>query len=211
MCTAWCPLSADWGTLADWANFVTAALVGLFVWLVSKRTADLAEAANKTNEALANLEHNRDQADKDIRDREQALILVSLSISLARTYSALKATLELLNDPNTFKLLLKIEEVREIVVATLERGIFEMPESTRSRIHFLDFDVAAKILRIEATVPVFLLSIRGIPSVGEAQRNINAETVRVGITEAMGFMLPVLGQCQTACRKAGIPFNAPQA
>lgn len=210
MCTGWCPLSADWGNWADWANLIVAAAVGIAVWRVSVRTADLAEASNRTNANLEKLERQRDSEAIRIQEQEQKLILVTLAISLARAFSALRATKQLLDEPDTVESVVNKPEIREVIANAIKRGHFTIPDSTRARMHFLKYDVAAKIVRVETSLPVLSTAIEGIGKLSDRVRRSNVANVQAGINQGMNDLLPVLKACESACHEAGINFQAPQ-
>lgn len=77
-----CPLSADWGNVAEWTGVLAALVVGFAVWLVSKRTNRLGEEANTTNRNLEHLEQAREAAAAERSIAERRVLLVSMHPAL---------------------------------------------------------------------------------------------------------------------------------
>ncbi|GEM_PF-7124842 len=62
-----CPLSTDWGNVADWFAVVVAAAGAVAVWLVTK-------ASNSTARASHELARQMKQREEDVRQRDRAVL-----------------------------------------------------------------------------------------------------------------------------------------
>jgi hypothetical protein len=154
----WCPLAADWGNVAEIVGAVATIAVGVAAFFIS-------HAANKTAQKLAKLEIDREDEARLLRKNEQTLILVGMSGALGNAFSALNACNIQIQREGASERLLHSEEARQAYLKILSYGQFEIPESTRSRMHFLEPVLAAQILRTHHMVERLVLSIKGLGSV----------------------------------------------
>lgn len=156
MFTGWCPLAADWGNVAELLSALAAIAVGIGAWVIAARTQRLVRSANATTEKLAEIEAQRDKNDEALRQNERGLLLVGIAVQFGQCEIVLDRLSKFLAPDDGFDSLLDSEENRKLIVQDLSEAASEaqLSETTRSRLHNLEFAVAARIVRFEATMPL---------------------------------------------------------
>ena len=211
MCTGWCPLAVDWGNVAEIVAAIAACAVGWAVWRVSVRTNELAaetnklaRSANETNQKLAALEVQRETENLHLRERERILILVSLARGVGVSQIVLRTVDQQLQDSRfRARLAVEITDIN-ILIENFEKGQFVIPESTRSRMHFIDNKLAATIFRAESAIPIFIGNLRAISAATPEVAKNGIEILAREITIAGKEAADTFNQCQEAARLAGI-------
>lgn len=73
--------------------------------------------------------------------------------------------------------------------------------------HFLDLETAAKILRIEDSVPLFRNTLNTIPGSKPESAKQTLQSVIAGLHVATREALDIYNQCQAANRSAGLEVS----
>lgn len=196
------------GSWADWVNAGAALLVGVaLMWLTSK-TNKLAEAANRTSQAMAELERKREADDSAMRvdERRQILIAIHDPIGIARATMSVPM-LALGNSGQYFQNFVRDATARKAVREALELARFVIPESVRSRLHYLEPSLAGRISRIESG-PAYLLTFlafipEGPDELAEDGTRAFLRMLRHHVDE-MGIVRKASEQ---ACIDAGLPVE----
>ena len=204
-----CPLAADVGNWADWANVTAALIVGAAVWRVSRKTNALADAANRTSESVAQLELQREAEAAKLRQHEQRLILVTMANSISVAWVAVKSADDLLRQDGFQAKLRERQVARDTLTDTLRQGLFTIPESVRARMHFVDIRVAAQILRAEGAIPIFQKALEGIGSTSGEVRALGVVQLAKAISRELEELASARTACQDACREAGLKVGPP--
>lgn len=211
MCMGWCPLEAVWGNWAEWAGAVATLVVGWAVWRVSVRTLELAhrtnelaESANATNDKLAGLESQRDRSAEDFRKLESTLILASISNVIGQAWVAIKTVNIALNRPEHLATLRNRPASAGSLLRDIQAGKFEIPESTRARLHYLPVETAVKILRVEGSIPLLTSLLSSIAEASGAEAESSIQTLVASLKIASKEARDVYNECQAAIRSAGL-------
>lgn len=204
-------LSTEWGNLAEWSGVFAGLVVGLAVGMLTRRTNQLAAAANRTSDAMAALESRREAEANILRDAEQRLILVSLASSIGLAYATTNGLCQILGWQGAAQKLADSEEVQKFVKDKLSYGSFRIPDSVRDRMHYLDFQLSAMILRAEGGLPLMRESLRDIARCTPDVRIRGAEAIKVALGNQTRELSVAWEACQNACREAGLAVGDPAA
>ncbi len=211
MCTGWCPLAAEWGNWAEWAGAIATLVAGWAVWRVSVRTVELAAETNKlaasanaTNDKLAGLESQRDKSAEELRKLESTLLLVSVSHVIGQAWVAIKMVNIALNRPEILASLRNHPASAGPLLREIQTGKFEIPESTRARLHYLQVETAVKILRVEGSIPLLTSLLSSISQASGAEAESSIQTLVASLKIASKEARDVYNECQAAIRSAGL-------
>lgn len=204
-------LSADWGNLAEWSGVFAGLVVGIAVGVLTRRTNQLAAAANRTSDAMAALESRREMEAGVLRDVEQRLILVSLASPIGLAYATTNGLHQILCWQGATQKLANSEEIQQFVRDKLSYGSFQIPDSVRDRMHYLDFQLSAKILRAEGGLPLMEESLRDIARCTPDVRIRGAEAIKGALGNQTRELFVAWEACQSACREAGLSVGDPAA
>lgn len=94
-----CPSAVVWGDLATWVSAVGAFVVGVAVVFISHRTNSLANAANRTNHKLQQIEECRDREQEKARSDRRTLALASIGAPIGLAKAHLEASIKMLSSP----------------------------------------------------------------------------------------------------------------
>ncbi len=198
MCTGWCPLEADWGNVAEIVGAFATIAVGIAAFYISR-------AANKTAQKLANLELGREDEAKLLRKHEQTLILVGMSGAAGNAFAALNAcNMHIQREGEVEKMLTSVGS-RQACLKILSYGQFEIPESTRSRMHFLEPVLAAQILRTHHMIDRLVISINALSFTSPEVARYGMQTLLLALPKAVAESKVILDACQAAQRDLGLP------
>ncbi len=197
MCTGWCPLATDWGNVAEIISALATIAVGIAAFYISR-------AANKTASKLANLEIKREIEAETLRGHEQTLILVGMSGVMGKAYAALNACSQTIQREGVAEGMQKADAVRELFLKILRHGQFEIPESTRSRMHFIEPKLAAQILRTQLTIDRCILGIGGLAAISEKAAKFGVASLMIAFPQAATEAHVVFSACQKAQRDLGL-------
>jgi hypothetical protein len=197
MCTGWCPLAADWGNVAEIVGALATIAVGVAAFFIS-------HAANKTAQKLAKLEIDREDEAKLLRKHEQTLILVGMAGALGDAFAALNACNMHIQREGEAERMLHNDDSRRACLNILSYGKFEIPESTRSRMHFLEPVLAAQVLRTHHMIDRLILSINGLGMVSPDVARYGMETMLMAVPQVLSESKLVFDACQAAQRDLGL-------
>lgn len=197
MFTGWCPLAADWGNVAEIVGALATIAVGVAAFIISY-------AANKTAQKLAKLEIDRESESRLLRKHEQALILVGMSGALGNAFAALNACNMHIQREGEAERMLHSDASRRTCLKILSYGQFEIPESTRSRMHFLEPALAAKMLRTHDMIERLILSINGLSMVSPEVARYGMGTLLMALPKVVSESKSVFDACQLAQRDLGL-------
>lgn len=203
-------LSADWGNIADWGGVIAAAVVGYAVYRVSKRTNDLAAAANRTSDAMADLVQRQAQEAELLRQREQQLLLVALAAPVSRFAKVLDGLKTALEDDKVRKSAARDEEVQTLFIDALRLNALTIPDGIRDRMHFLDPGLAARILRAEGSAALIIDGLTDLHKSEDSDRAIGINTVHHAMKVQYSELESAVVACFAACRDAGLRITVPQ-
>lgn len=148
-----CPLAVHWGSLAEFVGALGSVVVGSLLVFIGIQTNQVAKSANQTSEKLVDLEFSRVSEDGRLRDVERQLLYIELAHPMLLCYSMLHAINvefaahmenRILDDQNFF-----LSQSN-----AFEMGLFRIPDSARSRLHYFDDHIAARFLQIEGATRV---------------------------------------------------------
>lgn len=205
----WCPLETAWGNAADWATVAVSLMVGVAVGLMTRRTNALAEAANRTADAAWAAQGAAEAADAALREREQILILISLSTAIGLAVANINALKQMLDIQGWPRRLQTEANLQSLFLERMEAARFTVPESVRDRLHYLDLDIAGRIMRGEAAIPLLAASISHL---GSCTPEVAADAVRTyhaALGEYVSELSVALAACQRASSAAGLGVARP--
>lgn len=198
------------GDIATWFGVLVTAIVGLIVARLSKRTNQLAQAANDSNTAISNLQASIAKRDEYRANVERELILIGLgwTIGVARL-----GYIELLK--------LALGEKFEHEVATdlkfrtnlrimLDSCKFEIPDGVRDRLHNVGNPTAALILRSQPFASSMQTLLSAIDMDKPEDRPKIARVVRLSIEQQAAIIDELFTECAEISRRAGIHGGPPE-
>lgn len=192
-----CPLSADLGNWADWANVFVAAAVGIAVWRVSN--------------SVAKLELQRELEAAKLRQDEQRLILVTMANHISIALVAIRNAAQLFRQDGFLQNLRDNQETRDFLSTTLWQGVFTIPEGARARMHFVEMKIAAQILRAEGAIPFFLKSIEAMSTSSADNRVSGSVALSRAVSRELQELTEAWTACHAACREAGLIVGPPSS
>lgn len=210
------PGDSIFGNIADWAQFAAAVVVGYAVWRVSKRTNQLAEAANQTNETLLRLEGSRDQEIAALRENEKRLLFITLALPLRSAQATAVSVVRTFTDPEVRREATSTPEDIGRLATLFQIGRLNVSESVRSRLHYLEDTTAARILRIESAFDFCETMLKTMPSCTMDVRRTSLAKIDNSLREMLPLIAAIDAHCTEACRTCGVelatrpPFVAPE-
>lgn len=192
------------GTWADWANVAGAAVVGGAVTLLTFRTNKLAESANRTSQAMVDLETQRAIDDAAMRASEQRLILIALHDPIGISQASLSVAYFALEKPDYFENFVHNATARGAVKEAIEKARIDMPETLRSRLHYLEPSLAGRIVRIESAASYLITMLTFIPTDDSEFAKVSARGLHKSIKRYVDEISIVREASRRECESLGL-------
>jgi hypothetical protein len=191
-----CPQEVEFGNVAEVAGAVIALIAAGTV-------AYLGYQANRTTAAIRDMEAKRDAAEAKSRHDERLIILMSLNHVISMALVHLRSVKQAIESPaNAGRL--KEENFRLALANMLNPGTFTISDGVRGRLHCVDMTTAAKLIRAEGAIPLF---VTGLATLTDAQGKLAdgaSRTLQDAMAIAENELEVVWRECLLACREAGL-------
>lgn len=220
--------TGGFGSPTDWLSAIAAIIsaVGLFVVAaktnrLADKTNDLSQAnvalaasandiatsanvigksANHIAESVVEIERARDKDSSETRSAEQVMLLLSIAGQMGQTSADLADILQAIDAMETDA----SDEDKDLPRATAQRVLaaqYTLPESVRSRIHFLDQPTYARVLRTEG---LFAMLRARYALFGVEQLAVELPRLKDGLTRMKSDIDFVYKRCVATVQATGI-------
>lgn len=144
-----CPMSVDWGNVADWCAVVTSFLVGIAVILLSRQTNRIANSSAATSASVANLQLSSETARAKERADERLLLLIAINGPVAYARAVAQAAESVSSADGWQFNFVEHAETRQQMRGLIERCRIPLADAVQQRLSMIGNPLAARIIRVQ--------------------------------------------------------------
>lgn len=143
-------VSAKTNRFADKANDLSQANAGLATTAndIAIHANGIGKSANYIAESVVNIERARDEDSASVRAAEQSMLLIALVGIMGHASADLKTVVDTLDNHLSRAIPFQPGDLERLTAQVISAQ-YTIPESVRSRIHFVDAAISARALRTE--------------------------------------------------------------